>query len=112
MGLVPKCIKEETKMDFGLSLYRLMGLLITFMLSVTLAEQYVHSWFNFPFIVTCIIYYLILNLPAPNNPKRSLWQGLFLWLIRLFTPISYMSIIGYAYAEAQQGKEEMKFEAK
>lgn len=104
MGLIPKNIVEETKMMFGLSYMRLMGLVVTFMMAVCMDDS-VHSWFHIPFIIACVLIYVVLNLKAPHNPKRRLWQGLFLWLTSKITPRSYYSIIGYAYKEAEHEKQ-------
>jgi hypothetical protein len=101
MGLVPKCIKEENKMMFGLSYNRLMGLIITLMMGVSMGNAYVHAWLHIPFVIACILFYLVLNLKVPQNPNRRIWQGLTLWILHLFTPHIYLSVIGYAYEEAR-----------
>jgi hypothetical protein len=101
MGLVPKCIKEETKMMMGLSYYRLMGLIITLMTGVSIGNAYVHAWFHLPFTATCVVFYIVLNLKVPENPNRRIWQGLILWISRLATPHIYLSVVGYAYEEAR-----------
>lgn len=107
MGLVPKSIHEETKMMFGMSYMRLMGLIMTFMTAVCMDDS-VHSWFHIPFIICCVLIYIILNFKAPNNPKRRLWQGMLLYLISKFTPQAYLSVIGYAYKEEKEVKSREK----
>lgn len=101
MGLVPKATKAENKMAFGLSFVRLMGFVMTLMLSVSVGDSYVHTSFRLLFTIFCCVMYLILNLPAPHNPKRRIWNGMLLWLSSKSTPHVYQSMIGFAYKEVQ-----------
>lgn len=99
MGLVPIATKAETKMAFGLCLETVMGFMMTLMLAYSVSNTYVHANFRFLFMLFCLGMYLWLIRPAPNNPKRRLWQGFLLWMKRLMTPSVYLSIVGYAYKE-------------
>lgn len=104
MALVPKATKAENKMMFGLSFMRLMGFVMALMLSVSVGDMFVHSSFRLLFTIYCVVMYLILNLQAPHNPKRRMWNGLLLWITSISMPHVYRSMIGYAYKEAQNEK--------
>ena len=108
MGLIPKNVCEETKMIFGLSYFRLMGLIITIMMSISLADNYVHSWFHIPFIIFCVVMYAVMNFKAPHNPKRRVWQGFAQWISNIFTKQRYLSVIGYAYKEGFNGTQKQR----
>jgi hypothetical protein len=100
MGLVPKAIKEENKQIFGASLNLLLGFMVTLLLSNSIGNTSVHSWFRVPFIIYCLAIYVLLNFKAPGNPKKHVWQGMIIWFVDLSSPRKFLSIVGYAFKEA------------
>lgn len=76
MGLVPKKTKAEIKVSRGLTLYRMFGLIITFMLSSMIGSSLVYSSLLLPFIIYCAVVFLILTSKSPSNPNKSFYKGL------------------------------------
>jgi hypothetical protein len=101
MDLVPKVLKEETRMFMGLSYFRLMGVVFTLMLSVSFGEKYIHSYLRVAFTIYCVVIFIVLNFKAPQNPRRRVWEGFILWITNMLSPNNFLSIIGYAYKEAE-----------
>jgi hypothetical protein len=105
MALVPRAIKEENRMAFGFSFNRTIGFVMVMMMSVSIGDMYVHSYLRVPFSIYCVVMFIIMNLKAPQNPKRRVWEGFVLWLVSRFSPNKYLSLIGYAFKEAHDGKQ-------
>lgn len=101
MGLVPRTIKEKNMQAFGKTLNWMVGFLFALMLSQTFGSTFVHRSFQLAFTLLCLVFYIIFTLPAPNNPNRRIWEGLVLWVMYAFSPRKYLSIIGFAFREAQ-----------
>ena len=99
MGLIPKTTHAENKMGFGLNMNTFMGVVMALLLGSSLGSSYVHAYFRLPFMLFCVGIYLYMNRPAPQNPKKKIWQGFYLWIRRLTNPAFYLCIIGYAYKE-------------
>lgn len=76
MGLVPKQTKTEVKMSRGLTLYRMFGLIITLMFSAMFGSSFIYSKLLLPFIIFCVVVFLILTSKAPTNPNKSFAKGL------------------------------------
>ncbi len=103
MGLVPKTTKTESKAVFGLTMKRMIGLVMTMMLSYFVGQALVYRALLVPFIISCMVIYLVLGISAPNNPKKTLMQGLGAWMKDSTRPKRYLSIIGYAAKNIEEG---------
>jgi hypothetical protein len=108
MGLIPKATKADTKLLFNLNMNWLLGIMMTLIMSVQWGNLFVHTDFQLLFIGFCIVIYVLLNKPAPHNPKRVIWQGMLLWIANIITPKVYLPIIGCAYQEAQEADHHAK----
>lgn len=102
MGMIPKTTKAETKVFAGKDKNWLLGLVMTLMMAYAFGQKFVHAAFTLPFLIFVIVVYILLQRPAPSNPKRPMWQGLVLWLLYLRDSACYASIIGYAYKERRE----------
>ena len=76
MGLVPKQTKTEVKISRGLTLARAFGLIVTLILSAMLGSSLVYSKLLVPFIIYCVLVYVILTSKCPTNPNKSFYKGL------------------------------------
>jgi hypothetical protein len=102
MGLIPKATKADTKALFNLNMNWIIGAVLTLIMSVQWGNLVVHTDFRLLFIAYCVGIYVVLNKPAPHNPKRVILQGMLLWITNTFAPKAYLSIIGCAYQESQE----------
>lgn len=105
MGLVPKQTKAENKGMFGMSMYKMIGLMLVISCSDYFGQDLVNRYLNVPFIIGCAVIYLLLGRPMPTNPKVMLWRGLLNFVTNARSPEHYASIIGYAYEESNRDKE-------
>ena len=76
MGLVPKQTKAEIKVSRGLTLYRMFGLIVTLILSAMVGSTFIYSKLLLPFIIFCVVVFLILTSKSPTNPNKSFYKGL------------------------------------
>lgn len=83
MALVPKQTKAETKLMWGLTMGKFVGVVMTMMLSL-LFGNIVHSNLRIVFMIVCVVGYLLLNIKSPTNPQKAYWQG----VISFFTYLS------------------------
>jgi len=76
MALIPKQTKAETKLMWGLTMNRFVGIVATMFGSMFLGNI-IYSKLKIPFMIISIGIYLFLNKKAPTNPKKQYWQGIF-----------------------------------
>ena len=105
MGLVPKQTKAENKAMFGMSMQKMIGLVMVISCSSYAGQFVVNRYLTIPFIIGCVIIYLQLYRPMPTNPKKTVFYGLSCWLRELGSPQHYASIIGSAYQQFLEGAE-------
>jgi hypothetical protein len=110
MGLIPKQTKAENKGMFGMSMNKLMGLMMVMSCSSYAGQYLINRYLTIPFIIGCVVIFWQLYKPMPTNPQKTVFYGLTCWLMDMGSPRYYASIISYAYhnyskveAEPEQG---------
>ncbi len=96
MALVPKQTKAETKLMWGLTFNKVIGLVGSMMLGLFFGSI-CHRTLKIPFALVCVGVFLFLNKKAPTNAKQKYWQG----IIRFFSYIThrkrFYSLQSYEY---------------
>lgn len=85
---------------FGMSMYKMIGLMLVISCSNFFGQDLVNRYLNVPFMIGCAVIYLLLDRPMTSNPKVMLWRGLLNFMTNARSPEHYVSIIGYAYQES------------
>ena len=105
MGIIPKQTKAENKLMWGFTLNRMIGLLVTIMVSSILAKA-VHRYLVVPFMIFCVIIYLFTQMKSPTNPKKKFISGLKEYALYLSAPKKYHGITGEEYELTMTMEEE------
>lgn len=105
-GLVPKTTSAENKLMWGMTYQRLLGFVMTLVLSANMGTALVHTYLQPLYIIANIGFYFVLTRKDVTNPNKLLAQGLVSFVLSSVEPKKYMSIIGSAYAKAHPDKKE------
>jgi len=105
LGIIPKQTKAENKLMWGFTLNRMIGLLVTIMVSNILSKA-VHRYLVIPFMVFCVGVFLITQLKSPTNPKKKFISGLKEYALYLSSPKTYYGITGEEYELTMTMEEE------
>jgi hypothetical protein len=89
---------------WGMTYQRLMGFVVTLVVSVNTSTLFVHTYLQPVYILANIGLYFLLTRKDVTNPNKLLAQGLFSFIGSCLEPKKYMSIIGSAYAQAHPEK--------
>lgn len=79
MGLVPKQSKADTKIHKSFTMVRIVGLIITILLSSAISKV-CSPVLSLLFIIFCAVTFLILSSKAPDNKTKSFFGGIKAWL--------------------------------
>ncbi|GAB5083120.1 hypothetical protein Osc1_22980 [Hominimerdicola sp. 21CYCFAH17_S] len=79
MGLVPKQSKADTKIHKSFTMVRIVGLIITILLSSAISKVCAPI-LSLVFIILCAVTFLILSSKAPDNKTKSFFGGIKAWL--------------------------------
>ena len=105
MGLIPKQTKAENKLKWGLTLNRMIGLMITVCVS-TLFANLVHQKIKIPFMIVCVVIFLFSQSKAPTHPRKTFIQGLKSFYSYIFTPKKYAGVNCAEYSDIIEKEEE------
>lgn len=104
MGLIPQQTKAENKLKWGLTKNRMLGLVLTILISTALAKA-VHKYLAIPFMIFCVAVFLYTQQKSPTNPKKQFIFGLRDYLKYLVSPKKYYGLNGEEYKLAQEQEE-------
>ena len=77
MGVVPKKTKAEQRIFRHINLTKIVGLIVTLMVSSQLANIMVSPKLGIPFIIFCSVIFLIMSGKSPSDPCKSFAEA---WL--------------------------------
>lgn len=106
MALMPKQTKAETKLMWGLTFNRFIGIVMTMMISMFFSEICATK-LKIPFMIICVATYLVLNIKAPTNPKKPYYQGIGSFLLYLYRPKKYFSVNSAEYEKTIEREREL-----
>lgn len=104
-GLIPKETKAKNIIYGSISVFRLIGLFISFALASSFSP-YTNNKIQTVLFIAFPVFFWILTGKDPVNPTKIFAQGLASFILDRMEPKQYLSILGAAYLKAQEEKEQ------
>lgn len=102
MGLMPKSITKEIKLFGGMSMMRIMGLVVVVSFVTGISEFLVIDKLKLPFTLYCIVNYLILT-SRTSNPKKVFAVAMIDGFKFMFSPKTLYGNGSSMYKELKKG---------
>lgn len=107
MALIPKQTKAQAKMYRNLTSSRFIGLILAIFGGLFFGNL-VHSSIRLLFMIIVPVFYLVLTMRSPTNPKKNLAQSMADYFRYLAGRKHYRSLLGYSFEESLKEGRQLK----
>lgn len=104
MALMPKKTKSDIKLPWGLTMNKLIGIVGSIMIGFMFSSA-VHKWLQIPFVIFCVIAFLVLSRKSKHNPAQSYYKGILIFFQYLARRKKFETMNGTEYVRTVQKEE-------